>query len=84
MSMTRAAYHLNEARTSITVAIDHLHKAAAADPDPRYAEKVYADARSKLNYADVLLMLRNTAGGPDLDRETAAIDASREAPCTPS
>ena len=79
MSAVRCRYHLNEARDSLTVALDHMRRAEGADVDPDRAAPAYADARANINYVDVLLMLREFAQTPDLDRETAAIDASREA-----
>jgi hypothetical protein len=78
VSAVICAYHLEEARTSIAVAMDHLHKAEAADVDPDVAAPVYGDARTRLHYVDLLCIARNVAHGPDLDRERAEIDATRE------
>lgn len=79
MSMIRAKYHLDEARTSIAVAINHLSKAEKVDVDPEKSRLVYSEARTQLHYVDFLCEALGKSRRPDLDRETAAIDASREA-----
>lgn len=95
MSMTRAAYHLTEAATAlaeagrlIDVARTHVANAEPHDVDPELAVNVYGPLKQNLPImtgealmAGKLCEARVVSGRPDLDRETAAIDASREADC---
>ena len=78
-SMIQAKYHLDEARTSLHVAMDHLTQAEAADVDPEVAGKVYATLRTNLHLIDFYVIGLIKSRQPDLDREAAAIDATREA-----
>lgn len=78
MSMIRAKHHLDEARASIAVAMDHVHKAEAADVDPEVAGEIYEKMRINLHVVDLYCIGLIASRQPDIDRETAAIDASRE------
>ena len=81
MSMIRAKHHLDNVRSAIAVAMDHVHQAEAADVDPEVARKVYDKMRINLHVVDLYCIGLIASRRPDLDRETAAIDASREADC---
>ncbi len=73
-SMTQCAYHLEEARQAIAVAIDHLHKAEAQDVDIEVAGQVYGTARTNLHLVEFYCLGLAQSRQPDLDRERAAID----------
>ena len=92
-SMIRTAYHMTEAATALNeagrllaVARQHVTDAEPHDPDPEVAGQIYdalGDNLPRLTGGALLAAKwcegRVLAGRPDLDRERAAIDASREA-----
>ena len=78
MSMIRAKHHLDNVRSALAVAMNHVQQAEAADVDHEMAGEIYDKMRVNLHVVDLYCIGLIASRRPDLDRETAAIDASRE------
>jgi len=74
MSMIRAKHHLDNVRSALAVAMNHVTQAEAADVDPEMAGETYDKMRVNLHVVDLYCIGLIASRQPDLDRETAAID----------